>query len=83
MGRLWLRRAFSDGAAKQQGKDRMLIFEAPILDTFLQSVELENRLKTACAEGQFEMYYQPQYRSGNRALRGAEALIAGGTGKTG
>ncbi|MBR6325282.1 MAG: bifunctional diguanylate cyclase/phosphodiesterase [Lachnospiraceae bacterium] len=69
--------------AKQQGKDRMLIFEAPILDTFLQSVELENRLKTACAEGQFEMYYQPQYRSGNRALRGAEALIRWRDGKNG
>lgn len=50
-------------------------FETPVLTDFLDSIELENKLKKAVFNKDFYMYYQPQYYAGNRRLRGVEALI--------
>lgn len=50
-------------------------FDAPILENFLNSIDLENKLKRAVFNNDFHMYYQPQYYAGNRRLRGVEALI--------
>ena len=60
---------------KALGRNNIQYFNAPILDDFLSSVELENRLKRAVNNNDFIMYYQPQYYTGNRRLRGVEALI--------
>lgn len=60
---------------KAAGRNGIQYFNAPILDDFLNSVELENRLKQAVSNKDFEMYYQPQYYTGNKRLRGVEALV--------
>lgn len=60
---------------KKQGKNMLQYFDAPILENFLNSIELENKLKRAVFNNDFHMYYQPQYYAGNRRLRGVEALI--------
>lgn len=60
---------------KAMGRNGIQYFNAPILDDFMNSVELENRLKQAISNKDFTMYYQPQYYAGNRQLRGVEALV--------
>lgn len=61
--------------AKNMGKDNMLYYDGTILDEFLHSVTIENKLKDAVFQQNFTMYYQPQYRTMDRKLRGVEALI--------
>lgn len=60
---------------KAMGRNGIQYFNAPILDDFMNSVELENRLKEAISNKDFTMYYQPQYYAGNKRLRGVEALV--------
>jgi len=60
---------------KAMGKNRIQYFDANILDDFLHSVEIDSKLKEAVFNKNFELYYQPQYYSGNKRLRGMEALI--------
>lgn len=60
---------------KDLGKNTIKYFNTPILDDFLRSVEIENKLKEAVFNKSFELNYQPQYYAGNRKLRGVEALI--------
>lgn len=60
---------------KDLGKNTIQYFNAPILEDFLQSVEIENKLKEAVYNKNFVLNYQPQFYAGNRKLRGVEALI--------
>ena len=60
---------------KAMGRNNIQYFNAPILDDFLNSVELENKLKRAVNNRDFIMHYQPQYYTESRHLRGVEALI--------
>ncbi len=60
---------------KASGRNAIQYFDAPILSDFMNSVDLEDKLKRAVAQKDFVMYYQPQYYAGNRRLRGVEALI--------
>jgi len=57
------------------GKDKVLYYNGEILDDFLKNVTIENKLKDAVFQQNFTMYYQPQFRTNDRALRGVEALI--------
>lgn len=61
--------------AKASGKDNIQYFETPILEDFRESVQLENKLKEALNENKFELYYQPQFDSKTKHLRGVEALL--------
>ncbi|MDE7222557.1 MAG: bifunctional diguanylate cyclase/phosphodiesterase [Acetatifactor sp.] len=62
--------------SKDMGKNTIQYFDTPILNEFLQNVQIENQLKDAIyGNNSFELYYQPQYYSGNKQLRGMEALI--------
>jgi len=60
---------------KDRGKNTIQYFNAPILNDFLQSVEIENKLKEAIFNKSFEMNFQPQYYADSQKLRGVEALI--------
>lgn len=60
---------------KNMGKDSIKYFDAPILDDFLDSIEIEHKLKDAIFSNSFELFYQPQYYSGTKQLRGMETLI--------
>lgn len=61
--------------AKEKGKSAIQYFDAPILQDFERNVELEAKLKDAAIANDFVMYFQPQYRTSNKRLRGVEALI--------
>ncbi len=61
--------------AKSNGKDNLQYFDAPILNEFLKDVEIENKLKEALYKQSFQLYFQPQYQTGTKRLRGVEVLI--------
>ncbi|MBE5874666.1 MAG: bifunctional diguanylate cyclase/phosphodiesterase [Lachnospiraceae bacterium] len=60
---------------KDLGKNAIHFYDTNTLNEFLQTVEIENKLKEAISNQNFELYYQPQYYVGNKRLRGMEALI--------
>ena len=61
--------------AKANGKACIQYFDAPILQDFLQNVDIENRLKEAVFNRNFCLHFQPQYFTDNKQLRGVESLI--------
>lgn len=61
--------------AKSMGKDKILYYDGTILDDFLKNVKIENKLKDAVFQQNFTMYYQPQFHTTDKVLRGVEALI--------
>ncbi|MBO4809510.1 MAG: EAL domain-containing protein, partial [Lachnospiraceae bacterium] len=61
--------------SKHRGKDTISYYDARILNDFIETVALENKLKTALFSKSFFMYYQPQFFSDSRKIRGVEALI--------
>lgn len=60
---------------KTAGKNSIQYFDAPILNDFLNNIEMENKLKEAVFNSNFILYFQPQYYTDSKKLRGAEALI--------
>lgn len=60
---------------KALGKNSIQYFDTPILNDFLQNVQLDSKLKEAVTNGCFTLQYQPQFYTGNKKLRGVEALI--------
>lgn len=60
---------------KGLGKDTIQYFDTPILNEFIHTVEIENKLKQAVFHNNFIMHFQPQYFTGTRKLRGMEALV--------
>ncbi|MCR5256112.1 MAG: bifunctional diguanylate cyclase/phosphodiesterase [Acetatifactor sp.] len=61
--------------SKSMGKNTIQYFNTPLINEFIASVEIENKLREAVFSHSFELFYQPQYSSVNHRLRGAEALI--------
>lgn len=61
--------------AKEQGDNILKFYEAPVIQDFIDMINLENRLKEAIDAHRFLLYYQPQYDSKSNKLRGVEALI--------
>jgi diguanylate cyclase (GGDEF)-like protein len=61
--------------SKKLGKNKIQYFDDAILDDFLKNVTIENKLKEAVFSQNFIMYFQPQFRTSDKALRGVEALI--------
>ncbi len=60
---------------KENGKNAILFFEQNMLEQFLVRIEMENTIKRALEDDRFVLYYQPQYYTATRKLRGMEALI--------
>lgn len=60
---------------KDSGKNGILFFEDKMLEQFLIKIEMENTIKHAIDDDRFMLYYQPQYYTASRKLRGVEALI--------
>ena len=61
--------------AKALGKNAIQYFDAPILNEFLNTVQIENKLREAIFNQNFSLKFQPQYYIENDKLRGVEALI--------
>ncbi len=61
--------------AKNSGKNRFMLFNEDMADQLKSRRDLERRLQTAHAEGQFELNYQPIVDSGTSKIAGFEALL--------
>lgn len=61
--------------AKESGKNAICYYEPSILQNFIKTVSLEQKLKDAIDNEDFTIYFQPQYETGSGKLRGAEALL--------
>lgn len=60
---------------KESGKNAIRFFEPKMLEEFLVKIEMENTIKQALDDDKFLLYYQPQYYTSTKKLRGVEALI--------
>ncbi len=60
--------------AKELGRDQYRAYSHELGDQVARRLKLENDLRTAVVEDQFELYYQPKY-SRDGTLVGIEALI--------
>jgi len=61
--------------AKHLGRNITQYFDEPIIKEYIHDIELEQRMEKAINSGEFFMYYQPQFDSNNKTLRGVEALV--------
>lgn len=61
--------------AKEQGRDNVQFFDQRMNQKAVELLELENDLRHALARNELELYFQPQYRSHDATVVGAEALL--------
>ena len=61
--------------AKEQGRNRMAYFTADLQTRAQGRLALEQELRDALANGQFELYYQPRLNVDTEVIIGAEALV--------
>jgi len=61
--------------AKEQGRARNAVFEEDLALRAMERHELEQALRSALDEHQFELYYQPLIRLADGAVAGVEALV--------
>jgi diguanylate cyclase (GGDEF)-like protein len=61
--------------AKSEGPGRTTVFDTSMHDRVRERVDLEVALRTALAEGQLHVAYQPIVQLGNARPTGAEALV--------
>ena len=61
--------------AKSNGKNQYQMFNEKMRSRLTDRISLEQDLKIALAEGQFEVYYQPKININTRQVTGAEALV--------
>lgn len=61
--------------AKSNGKGRIQYFDGSILEEFLKNSKIDNQLKEVDFSQNFVMYFQPQFHTTDKMLRGVEALI--------
>ena len=61
--------------AKTNGKGRVQYFDGSILEEFLKNSKIDNKLKEVDFSQNFVMYFQPQFHTTDKMLRGVEALI--------
>ena len=61
--------------AKNSGKNQIHYFTESLHQTILAEVELENDLRTALTNREFELYYQPKVEVVSGKIMGAETLV--------
>lgn len=61
--------------AKQSGRNNFQFFSAAMNERIIERATVENGLRRALAEGQFELAFEPELDIASGALVGAEALI--------
>ncbi len=61
--------------AKDHGKNNFQFYQADMNATALERLELESDLRHALEQGEFVLYYQPQFSGDGKRLTGAEALL--------
>ena len=69
---------FADTAmykAKDEGRNNFQFYSAEMTKTAFEKVIMENSLRVAIEEKQFQVYYQPQYDATQERIVGMEALV--------
>lgn len=61
--------------AKRTGKAKAMFFHSSMATVSPERLEMEKRLHSALARGEFLVYYQPQIELSTGRVRGAEALL--------
>jgi diguanylate cyclase (GGDEF)-like protein/PAS domain S-box-containing protein len=61
--------------AKAQGRNRAVMYEPSMREVAIARRAFEDELRLAFDNGEFELYYQPQFSTRERRLTGAEALM--------
>lgn len=61
--------------AKQRGRNNFQFFTPHMQDEVLQAQQLEQDLRRALANNEFELWYQPQISAHTKAICGIEALL--------
>ena len=61
--------------AKRGGKNGYRIYEENLQEEILKRLNLENGIRDALSNSQFELYYQPQYSFNDGTIVGVEALL--------
>ncbi len=61
--------------SKELGKNQFKVFSKSMYEHVVQTVQLENDLRQALLEEEFELYFQPIYSVNGQTIRGFEALI--------
>lgn len=61
--------------SKHKQKNGVQYYDAPIIQEFVEKVNIEHKLEKALKEKGFFMCYQPQFGTGDKKLRGIEALV--------
>ena len=61
--------------SKELGKNQFKVFSKSMYEQVVQTVQMENDLRQALIEDEFELYFQPIYSVTRQNLNGFEALI--------
>lgn len=61
--------------AKETGKNRIVFYNKPMNEAVSERVSIEKHMRTALANNEFELYYQPQLDIAENNVSGLEALI--------
>jgi diguanylate cyclase (GGDEF)-like protein len=61
--------------AKDEGRNNFQFYSSEMTQQAFEKVVMENSLRVAIQEKQFEVYFQPQYDAPNNKIIGMEALV--------
>jgi diguanylate cyclase (GGDEF)-like protein/PAS domain S-box-containing protein len=61
--------------AKDEGRNNFQFYSADMTQKAFEKVVMENSLRVAIKEEQFQVYFQPQYNALNNKITGMEALV--------
>lgn len=69
--------------AKEEGRDRIRFYSPEMTTRAFQHLAMENNLRRALDNGEFELYYQPQIDLISQKIVGVEALLRWNAGERG
>jgi len=61
--------------AKDSGRNAFRFFDASMNDSVVEHLHMASGLRTALAQGELQVHYQPQFELGSGRVIGAEALL--------
>jgi diguanylate cyclase (GGDEF)-like protein len=61
--------------AKRRGKNTLSLFHSVMQENLLARLDMEQRMFRTLEEERFQVFFQPQFDSASRRLRGFEALV--------